>query len=160
MAFLLDQGGQVGCALLGVKQYGSERGWVTQQRAPLSQHWVPQQVCVVLHACPAHGGTTHWPLMHDGLDAVHLVAQSPQCSGLLFKSTQVPPQHIVPTVQAGQILPASLPASLLPPLEEPLLEPEPELEPLLDPELDEPLLPPLLDPWPPLLDPDPLLLDP
>jgi hypothetical protein len=153
--------------LVGVKQYGSERGSVTQQMSPLLQQLVPQQVCVVVHACPAHGAIWHWPWMHTGLDIVHLVEQSPQCCGSLFKSAHVSAQQVSLTVQSMQVLPASLPASTLPPLDDPLPEPEPELEPLLDPELDpepdpdpEPLLPPLLEPWPPLLDPDPLLLEP
>jgi hypothetical protein len=151
---------------------------VTQQSWVLSQQLAPQQICVVPHACPAHV-FTQWPMAHVGLEPLHFVAQSPQWSGLLFKSTHVSPQHALarPVQKMGQ------PASVLPPLDEPLPDPEPELDPELDPELEpelepeldadpeldpdpepdpepEPELPPLLEPWPPLLDPDPLLLEP
>jgi hypothetical protein len=117
-----------------------------QQSWPLSQHSVPQHSCCCVQVLLVQGGVTHMPPAHTSLDGLHFVLQSPQCSGLSFRSTQVVPQHVSVTVQSMQILPESLPASTLPPLDDPLPDPEPELEPLLDPELDDPLLPPLLDP--------------
>jgi hypothetical protein len=51
---------------------------VTQQSCVLSQQLAPQQICIVVHACPAHGGAWHWPMMHIDLVPLHFVAQSPQ----------------------------------------------------------------------------------
>ena len=70
--------GQVGCPLVGVRQYGDESGNDRQHSWPEVQQWVPQQVCAVMQVWPAHGATTQLPWSQTGAWSGHWLLQLPQ----------------------------------------------------------------------------------